>query len=346
MTRKGITLTEALVALFIAALGMISLLTLFPLGALQMGQALKDSRSAQAGQEADGLMRWYWAKYETDPLAASPILQAMDTGDGAAAIATGPSYPVLIDPQGFVTTWTGGYASQSSRVAGFTTFPRRTVYESVPGGATATYLPLLRRLATDPAPMPATPLNQRSEAKIERFTVLQDELEYGESQRGVPGSAALNGKVERGAQYSWSWLLQRPNNARRGLVNMQVVVYYKRSPFFANADTERRYSNVSFEPGSTKVSINYAGFPRPELVKGRWILDATSTAGGSPLRHANYYRVVSVNADTANVLHLELETPIRRSDGGTATYTGDVVVHNRVAEVFDRPPLITGEATP
>ena len=54
--RPGLTLTEALVAMFVAALGMISLLTLFPLGALQMGQALKDSRTAETARQADSLM--------------------------------------------------------------------------------------------------------------------------------------------------------------------------------------------------------------------------------------------------------------------------------------------------
>ncbi|MGL4422492.1 MAG: type IV pilus modification PilV family protein, partial [Gemmataceae bacterium] len=58
--RRGLTLTEALIAMFIAALGLIALMTLFPLGALQMGQALKDERCAQTALQADGLMRWYW----------------------------------------------------------------------------------------------------------------------------------------------------------------------------------------------------------------------------------------------------------------------------------------------
>jgi Tfp pilus assembly protein PilV len=40
--RAGLSRVEVLVAMFIMALGMIALLTLFPLGALQMGQALKD----------------------------------------------------------------------------------------------------------------------------------------------------------------------------------------------------------------------------------------------------------------------------------------------------------------
>lgn len=340
MKRKGITLTEALVALFIAALGMISLLTLFPLGAMQMGQALKDSRSAQAAQEADGLMRWYWAKYETDPTSTTdPIQAAMDTGDGAGAITSGvASYPVLVDPQGSANTWASGAGVLQKRRVGYdatlapnglTNVPRRTVSNNTAG------FPGL--LTTN--------------AMIERYTVLQDELEYGEQQKGIPGSAALNGKVERGAQYSWSWLLQRPNNARRGVVNMQVVVYFKRSPTFSKGDHEAVYritgtdpsgTNVRFYPGTTKLTIPYSG-TRPELIKGRWIMDVTNSAGGSAVRHANFYRVVSVNAETPNYLFVELETPIRRNDGSSVEYTGDLVIFKHVAEVFERPPLVTGD---
>lgn len=62
-SRPGLTLTEALVALFVMALGLLSLLTLFPLGAFQMAQALKDDRTAQTAIQADGYMRMYWQQH-------------------------------------------------------------------------------------------------------------------------------------------------------------------------------------------------------------------------------------------------------------------------------------------
>jgi hypothetical protein len=61
--RPGVTLTEVLVALFVMAIGMIALLTLFPLGAMQLSQAIKDDRTAQASNNADYLMRMFWRKY-------------------------------------------------------------------------------------------------------------------------------------------------------------------------------------------------------------------------------------------------------------------------------------------
>src|SRR2546430_7170418 len=45
MTRRpGITLVEVLVAILIVGVGLLALLTLFPLGALEMAQAVKDDR--------------------------------------------------------------------------------------------------------------------------------------------------------------------------------------------------------------------------------------------------------------------------------------------------------------
>jgi hypothetical protein len=66
--RPGVTLTEVLVALFVMAIGMIALLTLFPLGMMQISQAIKDDRTAQAGNNADYLMRMHWRQYVIEPI--------------------------------------------------------------------------------------------------------------------------------------------------------------------------------------------------------------------------------------------------------------------------------------
>ena len=58
--RPGLSLTEVLVAMFVMALGLMALLTLFPLGALQIGQALKDDRTAQVAQYGDAWVRLWW----------------------------------------------------------------------------------------------------------------------------------------------------------------------------------------------------------------------------------------------------------------------------------------------
>src|SRR5437764_12521596 len=85
--RPGLSLTEVLVALFVMALGTIAILTMFPLGMLQMGQALKDDRTSQAASSADGYMRWYWKTYVVEANPPEPHLHgpnsAFDSGERA-----------------------------------------------------------------------------------------------------------------------------------------------------------------------------------------------------------------------------------------------------------------------
>ena len=50
--RTGVTLTEVLVSIFIMAIGLLALLTLFPLGALRMAQAIQDTNCAQVAVNA------------------------------------------------------------------------------------------------------------------------------------------------------------------------------------------------------------------------------------------------------------------------------------------------------
>jgi hypothetical protein len=53
--RPAVTLIEVLVSMFIMAIGMLALLVLFPLGAISMGQALKDDRCASTASMAENI---------------------------------------------------------------------------------------------------------------------------------------------------------------------------------------------------------------------------------------------------------------------------------------------------
>src|SRR5713101_4656546 len=59
-TRTGATLTEVLVAIFVMAIGLLALLTLFPLGALSMAQAIKDDRTAHSAKNAYAIAWTYF----------------------------------------------------------------------------------------------------------------------------------------------------------------------------------------------------------------------------------------------------------------------------------------------
>jgi hypothetical protein len=53
--QAGVTLLEVLTAIFVMAIGLLALLTLFPLGALEMAQAIEDDRAGAAAQSAVAL---------------------------------------------------------------------------------------------------------------------------------------------------------------------------------------------------------------------------------------------------------------------------------------------------
>ena len=58
--RKAVTLTEVLIAIFLMGIGLMAILSLFPLGASQMAQALQDQRAAEAATTADAFGRVIW----------------------------------------------------------------------------------------------------------------------------------------------------------------------------------------------------------------------------------------------------------------------------------------------
>jgi len=58
--RNAVTLTEVLIAIFILSIGLMALLSLFPIGAAQMAQALKDQRCAEAASIGGPAARMIW----------------------------------------------------------------------------------------------------------------------------------------------------------------------------------------------------------------------------------------------------------------------------------------------
>ena len=59
-TRRAVTLTEVLIAIFLMGIGLMAVLSLFPLGAAQMAQALQDQRASEAATTAAGFARNIW----------------------------------------------------------------------------------------------------------------------------------------------------------------------------------------------------------------------------------------------------------------------------------------------
>ena len=339
--RPGLTLTEALVAMFVAALGMISLLTLFPLGALQMGQALKDSRTAEAARQADSLMRNYWRDAVEQRQTYDPnMFNWMNNPEAASGVANGSlqvdptvsvSYPLFIDPIG-----------ENS----FKTLPNRFW---VTGVGTRPGMPRCNLGANGVTSDPTSNIDFR---KRLRFCTLLDDLTYDETGTGAPKVAIPAVPVERGGRYNWLAIVQRPERLSENIANMTILVFDGRAPGYAIQSNESVYTPTLFS--GTSLKITYATPPgRPPVSKGRWIAlhtyDPATTASPKQTNILQFYRVVSANDEVTGTLDIELQTPIRLDQDQfpvpapplppPASQTTRVIVFTGLSEVFERPQL-------
>jgi hypothetical protein len=334
--RPGISLMEVLVGFGILAIGVTSVMTLFPFSALTIGGALRDDRTSTCAQTADGYLRDYYARNVVEfeqangpsPGSQEPFWLRLEGGAGPNSTTltppglTQPSYPVALDPMGYAARsgradqpWIGDALTAPTNLTGVARMPLNI---TVAGTAATNQLAL-------------------------RLCSQMDALSYDDG-----GVVSSNTGDIRELRYNWMWVLQRPVESDRYTLRMQVVVYDRRVHLYAPPKAEAVYQNVTFVPGGTAITLvpNTA-----ELRKGSWVMDATVTNGSvtaatPALRHAEFYRVLSVTDDPLNpgYVALEVHKPVTRPDGLAGTYTGTLVVLPAVADVFERPMLTASYA--
>lgn len=317
MTRRtGTSLIEVLVTVGILGIGLTSVIAMFPMAAITMGQALKDDRTATAAVTGDGLIRdMHWRNVVEPPAPLEPYFYAMDgvTMTGAPfpglqplAADGNPSYPVFVDPMGIVAG-RGSVGDAGTPAASTSAIPRVT----------------LKVVSDQP------PGNQSSLAL--RLCSQMDGLSFDED-GNVPQPPSFE---KRELRYNWLWVVQRPVNRDRLSTTLRVVVFDKRVHLYRPPGFETVFQ-TAFIPGQTSVTV--AG-TTAEVRKGSWVMDGTigTDPAGRPIRHANFYRVLSVTTDINNNYVLELHTPIARLDGRTEPYGGNLVVMPAVADVYERP---------
>jgi type II secretory pathway pseudopilin PulG len=333
--RPGTTLIEVLVSIFVMGIGMLALLTLFPLGALSMAQAIRDDRATHSAENAKAVattadIRHDKAIYDPtnnidvftnpkDPSGDPPVLWLPDLSQVGSY--DGPSYAVLVDPFGtFAPTpkaqaWvTGAYLKGSFGV------PRRGV----------SFLP---------APAPQS---------LFRYFTLMDDMLFTED-----GGAdlATTGEVNRDADFSWAYLLRRPRASIPSVVDMSIVVYNKR-PLSQNLNAGLNPNEVAFRTtpngfdntaGTVTLMWNPGNGETPPVIRPNgWILDASivpdpNNANNPGRPHGYFYRVTGVS-DNGQLNQLELQVagnnPFKDFPRG-GTGTGVVIIMESVAEVFD-----------
>jgi hypothetical protein len=390
--RSGISLIEVLIAIFVLALGLLSVLTLFPLGAVEMAQAIKDDRCAQANNNASTLIRNYWRQQLAVPAnqrepfnwATPNAMMNVDAGDWNGGLINAvvrannnpanppgtiitppiptvtyvsslPSYPVYIDPVGYVnpnntpaqTYWVGG----ANPITGqFDSIPRR----------------ILKSIVLAP---------QGANAALNARFVQMDDMAFGKDGTAVDGTGNVTAGqsfpnplppgsyVQRDGRYTWAYMLRRGQTNLPDLAELTVIVYSGRS--IDAPLSEYRFNYAVFTAGSTDVKVYYTG-ARPKIRRNMWILDGTLTRPTGlpqpnafvPEPHGYFYRVINVNEDLPSdiagqqMITLELQYPAQTPPQGTA---GNATIFNgqpygvctlleHVAEVFERRTLMNTTA--
>ena len=293
--RRGLTLMEVLVAIFIMAIGMLALLTLFPLGALRMEQAIRDEKCALAGMQAIELAKIL--NFTSDPTVrlAMTDVNAKDPTTlnplppGSISTAPGPSKAVVVDPLGF---------------------------------GVSQYL--------DPATQNLARVQSNYASNYYDFFTLTDDLVF---QAGTGLPRMFGGTVGNEVRYSWSYVLQQPTVQNPGVTNYTICIYNRRPligplEFTIPAPTPANPGLPSPKLDLANSTVTYT-VTDPTKVKqvlpGQWLLDATLVQGAGPnaasggpdpraklVPLANFYRIVNVRQGTnASETVLDLQTQFR-----------------------------------
>jgi Tfp pilus assembly protein PilV len=329
--RTGVSLIEVLVAIFVTALGLLALLALFPLGAVNMAQAIRDSRTAHAAADAAANIKaWPISQPQVaNQAVAAPSYAPMHTDFFISAAYAGsaplpppnpndPSYAVYVDPAGIES-----YSSvqQFARwVAGVPGIPRQTLSIFNPTSSTYITNPVLRR------------------ATLLRWFTLLDDIAFGTN--GLPSG----GVVQRENRYSWAYVLRRPRYSDASVVEMTIAVYDRRplqlgaGSLLPVGETAYPVESDPADPLNTLNLVYAGGLQKPALRTGGWIFDATPLPG-----HGYFYRVVSVTETSSlkgqPAVKVELQNNVRTLDGNRRPIFTQAVVMDNLAEVFERGPV-------
>jgi hypothetical protein len=353
--RNGTTLIEVLVSIFVMGIGLIALFTLFPIGALRIGQSIHNDKSTLACGNA-----WAMAIGEglrTDPLVVKVPASTAAYGDsdfpnGVPDVFLNPypngsspnadpfskSYAVVADPVGYFSVggasknWVGG----------------------VPG--------LLRRR---PVQYIAETSTVNTFLNTYRTFTLWDDISF--DSREQPGTPQHVGNtVFREYRFSWLYLLRRPMATQNpqtskspnylpnlaDVVDCSIVVFDRR-PLSMTGNLilpEYVYANKSyFDPTRNTITIDYTNNVPPPIRPGNWILDATIVNNPSPPalpntvnQHAYFYRVVAVTDITNTMVQYEVQTPLRdwpATPPPSPGFQGTAIIMDGVAEVFEKGPI-------
>ncbi len=301
--RTAATLTEVLIAMFCMAVGMLSILAMFPLGIQNMIHSARDHRLSHAAENAKAIAEMErfdpssGQRYNlrTDPLVIQKAMQA-HSNPSLMLTPDDPSVPVWIDPVGL-----RDYGSNADPVGLVRDPMMTTIWQGMPRSST--------QFAVG--------------GGAQRWFALNDDVTFDHV--GQPSPA---GFVEREQKYSWSFVWRRPRFSDPMVADLTLVLFSSRASLSAPGGRptgEVLLANGQgtapvFTRGSAQAVVTWQG-TAPAIKRNFIVLDAT--VGREPntnrvLSNGYFYRVVDVSdpVDLGGGLMqqtLQLETPARET---------------------------------
>lgn len=260
-SRTGATLVEVLVAIFVMGIGLLALLVLFPLGALNMAQAIRSDRTAHIAANAAAIARFRGIRDSTNWVDSGGVAYVAPTVYPAGY--TGPAYPVYVDP--FPIVW-------SLPGAGW-----------VGGGSSG---PGIQRCTVNY-------VGTTNFAALNRWFGFRDDAPFQEN-----GLVQVDSNIQfqRENRYSWAYLCRREDYAATNPgVDLKVVVYERR-PLTVLGETV--YSAV-YTAGSNVITLTPA--PTNVRKGTWILDATPADTDANVRMHGHFYRVASVDGSTVEL---------------------------------------------
>lgn len=295
--RRAATLTEVLIAIFVMGIGMISLLTLFPVGIYNMASSIRNNRAANVGYTAESLAEYRGVRGDSVVMAvARAFTDDAYQNMNPAILPNTPAYelvvlpnsavPVFVDPIGVDNGW------------GATLPPSASLYNvgklnpppppfGLPPYPTHTGIP---RATVSFAPA--------GSGQAQRWFIQHDEVNFN-----MNGTAYLNPAaplVERDRRYSFLYVWRRPRISEPTVAELSIVIFDGRKlaggglastlpgevPLYGVLNQASGKRLPVFDPVSrptTAVIVVTSPSQMPPVRRGYWILDASVVARPFPL---------------------------------------------------------------
>ncbi len=304
--RRGVSLMEVLISVFVLSLGLIGMAALLPLGRYAINETGKADRAGACGRAA---MREIKIRHLLDPAYWQPL---QPSGGGFVVLSSTAGSTVVVDPLG-IANWS---------ISGGTAGP--TI------NSTAPLLPLV----TYPGMTPSGGTAVQAAANAGQIFNWHDDLIFtnpedlklpstaaaGLSTR--PLSTSTTGVVQNSGNYSW-FFTATPSTSEVAYptsgydprhYNVSVVVCYQRDFSVSGGTLNNGLKTAAvcatfggaptYIPAATPISDIWlrtgAGSPTLNLRENEWIaLSGRSTAPGNPW-FCNWYRIIAVGDNTLN----------------------------------------------